>query len=85
LTDERHTNRAFGHNRVATKAIIPHQGGIALIYRTSEYWQVESVRCHGPNVIGLQLVTGEMRFSCVGCYIPPSDVSTIQYVSQAFD
>jgi exonuclease III len=66
LTDEQHTKRAFGYDVVNTKAIIPHQGGIALIYRTSEYWQVESVRCHGPNFIGFQLVTGEMRYSCVG-------------------
>jgi hypothetical protein len=85
LTDERHAKRAFCYDVVATKAISPHQGGIALIYRTSEYWQVESVRCHGPNVIGFQLVTGERRYSCVGGYIPPSDVSTIQYVGQAFD
>jgi exonuclease III len=59
LKDERHTKRAFGYDVVATKAISPHQEGVSLIYMTSEYWQVESVRCHGPNVIGFQLVTGE--------------------------
>jgi exonuclease III len=37
LMDERHTKRAFGYNVVAMKAISPHQGGISLIYRTSEY------------------------------------------------
>jgi exonuclease III len=36
LTDGRHTKRALGYDVVATKAISPHQGGVALIYRTSE-------------------------------------------------
>jgi hypothetical protein len=85
LTDERHIKRAFGYDIVVTKAISPHQGSVALISRTSEYWHVESVRCHGPNVIGFQLVTGEMEYSWVGGYIPPSKVLTIQYVGQAFD
>jgi hypothetical protein len=45
LMDERHKKWAFGYYVMDTKAISPHQGGIAPIYRTSEYWQMDSARC----------------------------------------
>jgi hypothetical protein len=40
LTNDQHTKRAFGYDVVATKARSKAQGGVALIYRESEYWTV---------------------------------------------
>ena len=68
---------------VATRATSPHQGGIALCYQDSKYWQVELVQRHGPNVISFELVTGRQRYPVVGAYIPPADISTIEYVERA--
>jgi exonuclease III len=38
LTNDQHTKKAFGYEMVATKARSKVQGGVALIYRESEYW-----------------------------------------------
>jgi hypothetical protein len=61
------------------------QGGIALVYRQSAFWKVESIKQFGFNVISFQLVTGCNRISCVGGYIPPTDVSTIKFVNEAYN
>ena len=69
-TDERYTKKAFGFDVIATKAKSKHRGGVALIYRESAFWQIESVQQFGPNVIGFVLVTGKKRYSCVGGVYP---------------
>jgi hypothetical protein len=51
LTNDQLTNRAFGYDFVATKARSKAQGGVALIYRESEYWTVDSVKRFGSDVI----------------------------------
>jgi hypothetical protein len=56
---------------------------VALFYRESDYWQVEQNRCHGPNFISVELVTGKRRIFVVGAYIPPMDVSTLEYIGEA--
>jgi hypothetical protein len=85
LTNDQHTKRAFGYDVVAMKARSKAQGGVALIYRESEYWKVESVKRFGSDVISFQLATGQKRYSCVGGYIPPKDKSIIESVGKAFD
>jgi exonuclease III len=85
LTNDQHTKKAFGYDVVATKARSKAQGGVALIYRESEYWTVESVKRFGSDVISFQLATGQKRYSCVGGYIPPKDESTIESIGKAFD
>jgi exonuclease III len=68
LTDDRFTNYSHGYGVIATKAKSSAQGGLALVSRSSEAWQLESFERHGPNVIGFELVTGNRRYSCVGVY-----------------
>ena len=69
----------------ATDAVSPHKGGIALVWRTSPTWSLESERTHGPNIIRFELKTGHRRFLIVGAYISPSeeDGSTFDYIKQA--
>jgi hypothetical protein len=85
LTNDQHTKKAFGYDVVATKARSKAQGGVALIYRESEYWTVESVKRFGSDVISFQLATGQKLYSCVGGHIPPKDESIIESIGKAFD
>jgi hypothetical protein len=68
---------------IATEASSVHQGEVALVFKDSRYWQIESVRKHGPNVISCELVTGRRRVPIVGVYIPPNDLTTCAYLSRA--
>lgn len=85
LTDGIHTRWSSDYHVYATAARSRHQGGIALVYRNSDYWQIESVRKHGPNVISCELVTGPRRVPLVGVYIPPNDLTTLEYLAQALE
>ena len=76
---------SLDYHVVATTAVSHRQGGVALVYRDSPHWQVESVSMHGPNVISLELVTGARRLPLVGVYIPPNDSSTLVHVEQALN
>jgi exonuclease III len=83
LTDGIHTHFSSGYHVFATRAHAHFQGGIALVYWDSEYWQIESEQCHGPNVISAYLVTGYRRIPLVRAYIPPGDDSTMEHVERA--
>jgi hypothetical protein len=85
LTNDQHTKRAFGYDVVTTEARSKAQGGVALIYRESEYWTVESVKRLGSEVISFQLATGQIRYSCVGGYIPPKHELIIESICKVFD
>lgn len=85
LTDGIYTRFSSGYNVVATSARVHNQGGVALFYKNSPDWQVESVRYHGPNVISFQLVAASRRWGVVGAYIPPSDLDTVEFITQAFE
>jgi hypothetical protein len=85
LTDGIYSRNAYGYTVTATEAVSYRQGGMALAYRESRHWLVESVQRHGPNVMSCILVTGRRRQPLVGAYIPPADVSTIGYIETALD
>ena len=68
---------------LATNAMSHHQGGVALVYKESPYWQVQSSVLHGPNVISAVIVSGNSRFGIVGAYIPPADTTTSMHVTTA--
>jgi exonuclease III len=85
LTNGIHTRQLSGYQVYATLARSHSQGGVALFFRDSPQWQVESIRLFGPNVISCQLVTGQCRIPVVGAYIPPADESTLEFIRQAMD
>ena len=85
LTDGIYTRRNRGYTVHATNAMSNQQGGVALVFRASSYWQVESIREFGPNVISCRLVTGRRTIGLIGAYVPPNDLDTMQYVHQAVD
>ena len=85
MTEGIYTRSCEGYAVTATDAASKHQGGVALFYRESEYWQIESVVKHGPNVISFELVSGWRRTPVVGGYIPPTDRTTLPHMIAAMD
>jgi len=85
LTDGIYTRFSSDYHVLATNAASRTQGGVALVYRDSPYWQVESAVLHGPNVISAEIVSGNKRYGIVGAYIPPKDSTTSVHVTAALD
>ena len=54
-TDRIYTRESAGYSVVATDAPSQHLGGVAVFYRPSPHFAVESVLQFGPNVVGFQL------------------------------
>ena len=74
LNHEKYTKNCFGFQVYATKVTNVHQGGVALFYRPdSQLVTIESLCCHGPNVISCLVVSGHRRWNLIGSYIPPSE------------
>jgi hypothetical protein len=83
LGTDRYTRSASGYTEFATQTTHFNQGGIALIFTNSLYFQIESQQKHGPNVISCILVTGKRQLPSIGVYIPPTDTTTLTYISEA--
>jgi hypothetical protein len=47
-------------------------------------YEIKEVDLHGPNLLSFQLVLGATRWYIVGCYIPPSNLTTLTHVEQAW-
>ena len=80
----RYTRFSNGYAIVATPAPSHHQGGVALVWRDGEAYEVEEHKVYGPNVLAFELVTGVDRYYCVGAYIPPSDLTALDDVKRAW-
>jgi len=86
LATDKHTKHFMGYDVVATTAH-GRKGGVALVYRKTKAWGLESTRVFGPNVILTTLVSGQLRWHIIGGYIPPSetDGSTLAHIERAWD
>ncbi len=71
---------------ISSKAVSPHQGGIALLWRESEDqgFLVEAAHIASPNILTFQLITGEDRFFVIGAYIPPADTMGVDDLRAAW-
>ena len=72
LPNEKYTHQCEGYTIYATHAS-RHQGGVAIFYRNSPQWTFEGITEFGPNVLRSTLVSGNLRWTIIGLYIPPSD------------
>ena len=81
----KHTERAYGYNIVASKCPNVHQGGVAVVYKDSKNWHIESPTFYDSNVLRCVLVHERQRTTIVCVYIPPSETSleTIKNVDTA--
>jgi hypothetical protein len=87
LTDDRFPRFVQGYHVIASRAMSPRQGGIALLWRESENlgFLVEAVSIVSPNVLTFQLVTGGVQFFVMGAYIPPADTTGVDDLRDAWD
>ena len=83
LTAGIYTRLSSGYRVLATNAVSHRQGGVALVYRDSPYFQVESSVRHGPNVMSAVIVSGNSRYGVVGAYVPPADSTTTVHIAAA--
>ena len=78
-----YTRFSLGYQVLATNTMSHHKGGVALVYKESLYWQVESSVLHGPNFISVVIVSGNSRLEIVGAYIPPAGTTTSMHITTA--
>jgi hypothetical protein len=84
LSTDCYTRSAYGYTVFATQTTHVNQGSITLIFtNNSLYFQVESQRKHGPNVISCVITTGTRHHPVIGVYIPPGDMKTLAFISEA--
>ena len=82
LTGGIYTRHSSGYNVLASTAMLPSSGGIALFWGGNILYEVKETRIWGPNVISLHLLMGSVQFFVLGCYIPPSDLETLACVDK---
>ena len=72
LTNDRYLTLVPGYPVIASKAMSPRQGGIALLWEAGHQdFEVEAVQVRSINLLTFQLVTGEEQYFVLGAYIPP--------------
>ena len=54
-----------------------------MFYRPSQQYGVEAIHQFGPNVVSLQMVTGERRWYIIGCYLATNNTLTIESIVTA--
>ena len=74
LCGGRHAKQGFGYSVFATSAVSPHQGGVALVWRTKPaHWILEGVRTLSANSLSAILVSGTKRWLLLGTYLSPNE------------
>jgi hypothetical protein len=81
LTKGVYTRWSSGYNVQSTHAPSKWQGGISLFWRTSETYEIEEVELRVQNVLSFQLVSGATRWYIIGCYIPPTNLTTLRHIN----
>ncbi len=84
LTKGVYTRWSSRYNVQSTHAPSKWQGGISLFWRTSRMYEIKEVEMRGPNVLSFQLISGATRWYIVGCYIPPTNLTTLMHVDKAW-
>ena len=80
-----YTRHSSGYKIVASDAPSKQKGRIALAWREDhEAFEVEATAVRAPGVMTFQLRTGNARYYVIGCYIAPSDTSTVADVRAAW-
>ncbi len=84
LTKGVYTRWSSGYNVQSTHAPSKWQGGISLFWRTSKTYEIKEVELRGPNVLSCQLVSGATRWYILGCYIPPTNLTTLMHINESW-
>ena len=81
LTGRVYTCGSAGYSVVAKDSLSQHRGGVAVFYRPSLPYAVESIQQFRPNIVVFSLVTGERQWYIIGCYLTPDKTSTMDSVA----
>jgi hypothetical protein len=84
LTKGVYTCWSSGYNVRSTHAPSKWQGGISFFWRISRTYEIKEVEMRGPNVLSFQLILGATRWYIVGCYIPPTNLTILTHVDEAW-
>jgi hypothetical protein len=76
LTNDIYSCWSDGYRIMAIRATSPNQGGLALVWKESNHYCLESINLHGPNTLSFQLVAGGRRWLIVGVYMSPNEPAT---------
>jgi hypothetical protein len=85
LTGGIYTWNSSEYSVIASDAPSAHQGGIALFWRANKTYKVKDWRICRPNVLSFVVVTRSQCFYVVGCYILPTNLSTLPQVEQTLN
>jgi hypothetical protein len=85
LTDDHYPKFILGYSVIASRAVSPHQGGVALLWENKHRdFEVEAVQVRTPNLLTFQLVTGEEQYFVMGTYIPSADTTGVDDLCAAW-
>jgi hypothetical protein len=73
------------YNVFASNAISIQQGGIALFCKPNNIYKIEEWQTHGPNIITFVVVLGGKSYYAMGCYIPPTNLTTLAHIEAAWN
>ena len=83
IIDGVYTCGSAGYSVIAKDTPSRQRDGVAVFYRESPRFTVDSIQNFGPDIASFQLVTGERQWFIIGCYPPPYNASVIQSVVAA--
>ena len=87
ITDGIYPSRTEGgYNVISTNGFSSSKGGVALMWRRREYFEVENQKEWNNNVMTAQIRAGQFKYYIVGCYLPPDDsaLDIFEHVKEAW-
>jgi hypothetical protein len=84
LTQGVYTCWSSGYNVRSTDTPSAWQGEISLFWKASEMYEIEDVELCEPNVLLFWHALGATRWCIMGCYIPPTDLTTLTHIDQVW-
>jgi hypothetical protein len=78
ITEGIYTRFLSGYNVFVSNAVSVQQEGIALFWKPNKLYEIKEWRTCGPSVITFVVELGGKRYYAVGCYIPPTDLTTLE-------
>ena len=87
ITDGIYPSRTEGgYNVISTNGFSSSKGGVALMWRRREYFEVKNQKEWNNNVMTAQIRAGQFKYYIVGCYLPPDDsaLDIFEHVKKAW-
>ena len=60
-----------------------NQGGISIVCREEEVWEVEGAQSFVPNMVSFTVTSVQKRSYIIGSYMPPNDLLSVHHITHA--